>query len=400
MNKKMKIGMILDNEFHNDARVQNEAKSLSEAGHQVFILCLNDHKSDRITNINGIKIIRTGKDSKWRNRYFFFANLIPCFHKFWKSATINFIKEFNIEMVHAHDLYMAKSAYFACSVSNIPFVIDLHENFPAAVYGYKWAVKFPNRLFTRPQKWNSFEQKYLPKANKIIVLSQAFKNQLIEKHPQLQPENIYIYSNVPDIDQLEKHQLDANILPQGNYIFYFGGIAERRGIFTSIDALSILIKNGHKDLKLLLIGPVDKAENDRFQSAINNEELKNNIIFYPWKDISELPSYILASSICISPIVKNAQHESGVANKVFQYMLFEKPVIVSDCKPQVEIIEQSKAGLVFKSEDPNDLAEKIQYLFVNSALCSEMGRNGKDAVIKKYNRKEMGKNLVRMYEEF
>ena len=35
----MKIGMLLDNEFTGDLRVENEATSLVKAGHEVFILC-------------------------------------------------------------------------------------------------------------------------------------------------------------------------------------------------------------------------------------------------------------------------------------------------------------------------------------------------------------------------
>ena len=37
----MKIGMILDQEFPPDPRVQNEAISLIKAGHEVFLFCLH-----------------------------------------------------------------------------------------------------------------------------------------------------------------------------------------------------------------------------------------------------------------------------------------------------------------------------------------------------------------------
>ena len=37
----MRIGMILDNEFTGDLRVENEVISLQKAGNKVFVLCLN-----------------------------------------------------------------------------------------------------------------------------------------------------------------------------------------------------------------------------------------------------------------------------------------------------------------------------------------------------------------------
>jgi len=110
---------------------------------------------------------------------------------------------------------------------------------------------------------------------------------------------------------------------------------------------------------LLLIGPVDKIEKEMFFEAISSPEIKNSIIHYEWKDISLLPSFISVSDICLSPIVKNDQHESGVANKIFQYMLFERPLIVSNCKPQSIIVEEEQCGVVFNSEDSVDLSEKI-----------------------------------------
>jgi len=151
-------------------------------------------------------------------------------------------------------------------------------------------------------------------------------------------------------------------------------------------------------IKLLLIGPIDKHEQEFFQDYFGKEEIKNNIIYYPWKDIKYLPSYIKASDICLSPIVKNSQHESGVANKIFQYMLFEKPLIVSDCKPQEKIINDENCGVVFRSEDVDDLVEKTEYLIANRELCREMGKNGKKAVLEKYNLENFGKELAKIYE--
>ena len=145
---------------------------------------------------------------------------------------------------------------------------------------------------------------------------------------------------------------------------------------------------------MLLIGPVDKIEKEMFFEAISSPEIKNSIIHYEWKDISLLPSFISVSDICLSPIVKNDQHESGVANKIFQYMLFERPLIVSNCKPQAIIVEEEQCGVVFNSEDSVDLSEKIIELYKNKELRIAMGKNGKKAVIEKYNTNVVGQHII------
>ena len=47
--ESMKIGMILDAKFPPDPRVENEAVSLINAGHEVFIFCLkySDEKDQK-----------------------------------------------------------------------------------------------------------------------------------------------------------------------------------------------------------------------------------------------------------------------------------------------------------------------------------------------------------------
>ena len=96
--------------------------------------------------------------------------------------------------------------------------------------------------------------------------------------------------------------------------------------------------------------------------------------------------------------MKNEQHESGIANKVFQYMLFERPAVVSNCIPQQKIIEEENCGLVYESNNEKDLAKKIIQLYENPNLCKQMGKNGKKAVLEKYNWENTSKNLIELYK--
>ena len=41
MKTNLRIGMILDNEFSGDMRVENEVQALVNAGHEVFVFCIN-----------------------------------------------------------------------------------------------------------------------------------------------------------------------------------------------------------------------------------------------------------------------------------------------------------------------------------------------------------------------
>jgi len=395
----MRIGVIVDNELFGDPRVLNETKSFVRNGFEVFVLCFNFGKYHDFEEYEGINIHRIRINKTIKNLMVILINFLPFYHHFWKKQIIKFIKINKIDALHVHDLYMSKSAHLATKKQNIPFTIDLHENYPAAILEYRYATKFPNRLIVRPKQWEKLEKSYLSFPKKIVVLSDTFKKYLLKKYDFLNEEQFVIYPNVPDLKQFSKYNIDENILEKGNNIilFYFGGIGKRRGIITCIEAMRKLSKT-NRNIKLLLIGPIDKHEQQFFQKYFSHEEIKENIIYFAWKDIKHLPSYINISDICLSPIVKNAQHESGVANKIFQYMLYEKPLIVSNCKPQEEIINNENCGVSFRSEDSDDLVEKINYLIANKDLCIEMGKNGKKAVLEKYNLENFGKELARIYK--
>lgn len=392
------IGVVVDNELQGDARVINECKILTNNGYNIFVLCFNYGKYKEKESLFGFHISRIKINHKLRNILFALNNSFEIYNFFWKRQIKKFINEYDIDILHVHDLYMSKSAHYATKNTSINFTLDLHENYPAAVQGYKWMYQFPYTLLIRPEKWEKLEKKYLKYPKNIVVLSETFRDDLLIKYSFLKKDQFRTYPNVPDLIEFRNYKIDEKILDKKSdfILFYFGGISERRGVFTLIEALKKLQKT-LKNIKLLLIGPVDKIEKKRFYETITDPEIKKRIIYYAWKDISLLPSYILISDICLSPIVKNDQHESGVANKVFQYMLFERPLIVSDCKPQAKIIRDENCGLVFQSNNSNDLADKILTFYNSTNLIKQMGENGRKAIIEKYNTKVISENLISIY---
>ena len=379
---KKKIGIIVDNEFFNDVRVLNEVKILSDI-YDVFVLCFSFSPQKKTLkeplNIT-IKTISISK--KLKDILFGVQNTIPLYDYFWAYHIRKFIQKNSLICIHVHDLYMSYSAYLATKKSKIPYILDLHENYPSAVLSYQWSKNFFKKLLAKPHKWAKKEQSLLKYATKIIVLSENFKQDLLKKYNNLQSSNVTVFSNVPDLQEFKNYEINSNILEKEDkfILFYFGVISERRGILTCIEALKILNKQ-YPQIYLLLIGPVDKAESKIFQNALSYK----NIIHYKWKDISTFPSYASISDVCLSPLIKNEQHESGLANKIFQYALFKKPLIVSDCKPQKEFVEDNNCGLVFKSNDCNDLVNKITLLLNNPHQGNELGKNGVKAVENSYN---------------
>jgi len=401
MTEQLTIGMVVDNEFYGDPRVYNEAKILVQAGYCVKILCLNFGKYPEREIVDGIELVRVPIVKKTKKRLSALILSLPFYRWFWRKTISEFIISEKIDVLHAHDLYMARSAKEGIGNKSVPLVLDLHENYPAAIMIYNWAIRFPARLIVRPWRWKQFEGRYLQMADKIISVSPELKKDILIRFPAIKEQDMVVYPNVPDLDELLAYPVDQKIIDKkGRFlVFYFGAIAERRGIFTGFEALKLLLKK-YPSITFLMIGPIDNADKARFEQYMKDPVLSEHVIHYPWKDISLLPSYITISDVCMSPAVKNTQNESGIGNKIFQYMLFERPVITSDCRPTQEMVEREECGLVFANENAADLASKIEILFNDPALMKAMGAKGRQAALTKYHVGAFRKNLEGLYAQF
>jgi glycosyltransferase involved in cell wall biosynthesis len=391
----MNILMLLYHKFPPDIRVEKEARSLIKAGHNIYLIA-SDRK-EYIKRIKNITVIYLKK-----NR---FESLIfrLCFFRPFLSCKIKkIIKKYNINIIHVHDLPLVKTGYLAAKKFKLPVIADLHENYPAAVevyqYGNKGHKAFLNKLFTNSVRCKRYETKILNKVNKIILVVSETYNQF--KVKGLIPRNKFsIIMNTVDPNNFDNDMLDQEVIKkyEGHFIIsYIGGFGIHRGIDTAIKAMRFINNN---KIKLLLIGGSVKKIDIEMKNLAKKLGVIDQVEFISRVPFEEVQRYIETSDICLVPHNNFRHTQEAAPHKLFQYMYFKKPVLVSDCAPLKRIIEETKAGLVFKANDSSDMAEKIMELY-NSHNLKEYGDNGYSAVIKKYNWFEEEKKLIRLYDEF
>ena len=394
----MKIGIVVDNELNNDIRVLREIRLLKEQGFEIFVLCFGFVTTYK-DPVEQIHITRINIPKKVKDILFFMFNTIPLYEWFWAAKIKKFIIQNDVEYLHVHDLYMSRAAYKGIRKTNlkIPLILDLHENYPYTVRTYNWTKGFLRRLVSRPDEWEKKEKKYIEYADRIIVLSSEYKDLLLRRYPDL-PEHLFtVLPNVPDLSQLPLQKIipvESPFKQDFPVILYYGVIAERRGVFDSIEVFMNLVKENYK-INFLFIGPVDKKDKTHFLKLINQELLAGKIYYIPWIVSNELPSYLHITDICIAPFHKNPQHESGVANKIYEYMLGGKPLIVSDCMPQQNLVEKNNCGLVFRNM--TEFRDAVIKLINDRELRSALGKNGMDAILREHNMAKVKENLISLY---
>ncbi|MBN2105417.1 glycosyltransferase family 4 protein [bacterium] len=395
----MNIGMILDKQFPPDPRVENEAISLTEAGHDVFLLSFNFQNLPEYEIINGIHVIRISISKNMSNKLRTLIHVVPLYNLFIAKHIKKLSNKYGINILHIHDLHLARPGLMANKKLKLKLILDLHENYVEALKSYSFTKSLAGRLIFNEKRWWKFESEVLHRVDKIIVLSEYFKSCFLDKYQDLENDQFVVVPNGVILESFLSIPLDKKVLPADGsfYLIYFGDIAKRRGIDISIEAMKIIGKH-HPEIKLVLLGRIDKYEYHMFQKMINDSSVRERLIYKGWQPFERVPSYISASHVGLCPIVKNAQHESGIANKVYQYMALGKPVIVSNSIPQQQLVEATQAGMVFESGNAEDLAGKVIKLYQDNKRRQIMGRNAEKAIVTRYNWKETVKPLISMYD--
>jgi len=73
------------------------------------------------------------------------------------------------------------------------------------------------------------------------------------------------------------------------------------------------------------------------------------------------------------------------------------PVIASNFPLWKEIVEGNNCGLTVDPMDPKAIAWAVEYLLERPELMEEMGRNGRNAVLEKYNWEKESIKLLNLY---
>lgn len=387
--------MILDKVFPPDPRVENEAISLINAGHEVFLFCLSYDGAAKNEYINEIQVKRY-KSNKLEYKLSALAYTVPFYTNLMAKKIANFLDANAIEALHIHDIRIADAALKANIKLQLPVILDLHDNMPEIMKLYPHLQKFPGRYLISPRKWKIKEEELIHKATKVITVSKEFKNEVVNR-TQLEDSKIKVVPNTVRRSFYEDYKIEQSIIEKykDNFvILYLGDTGLRRGLQTAINALPILIEKIPK-VKLVIVGK--NSTDEILINEVKEKKLASYVDFEGWQNVSLFPTYILASSVCISPLHRNIQHDVAYANKLFQYMSFAKPILVSNATAQMNLVNKVKSGLVHEERNATDFTQKILELFENESLSLNLGANGKAFIENEFCWEKTSKALVELY---
>lgn len=381
--------MILDKTFPPDPRVENQAIELLKQGHEVLLFCLtygNEKSEERINNIQVIRYL----SNKIIYKLSALAYTIPLYSYLMKSKIVDFLDKNNIEVIHVHDMVVAEAVFWANKKSKLPVVLDLHENRPQIMKFYPHLKKFPANILISAKKWQQKEVIFINKVTKLIVVTQEAKKEVLSR-TSIKATNIVVVPNTVRASFYEGNQLKNSNITNFN-LLYIGDTGERRGLQTVLKSLPILQKT-IPTIKLVIVGKVNEA----LRNEVKRLKIKDFVAFEGWQNEATFQKYIRNSDVCLSPLHRNIHHDTTYANKLFQYMSFGKPLLVSNATAQQNLVNRINSGLVHEAKNTIDFTEKVIQLYTNDILRKKLGENGKQFVHTTFTWDKTSEGLINLY---
>ena len=387
--------MILDSDFPPDPRVENEAIALIKGGHEVFLFCLTYGDQPLEEEIEGIKI-RRYISSKLEYKLSALAYTVPLYSSLMKKKINDFISKNKVQALHIHDIRIAQAAIWANKRYKLPVVLDLHDNMPEVMKLYPHLQKFPGKYLISPKKWKQKEEQFITSVDHVLTVSQEFVDEVVQR-TNISNKKISLVPNTIRKSFYEDAIIEESIIERykSNFvILYLGDTHLRRGLQTAIEGVHIIRKN-IPNIKLVIVGK--NTTDPILKQQVKELQLESFVDFEGWQDVSLFPSYIKASNICISPLHRNMQHDVAYANKLFQYMSFGKPLLVSGAIAQKKLVTRISGGLIHKEKDAGDFSDKIMELYNSEERRKEFGENGERFVKNEFSWEHTSKELLTLY---
>ena len=389
----MKILIVLDHPFPPHARVENEMRSLTEAGHEVHLACLQSNQ-EPLTEKMPYCTVHRRPISKFIYKTSVGVLKFPFYFNYWRRFVKDLFATERFDTIHICDLPLAQVGYEAKCKYGAHFVLDLFENWPVLLQLSPHTQTFLGKLLSTHRQWVEYEKKMCALADKIIVVVDEAKTRI--EGLGIPAEKIVVVSNTLNLSQFDPMKRKG-FSKDPFRMLYVGGINYHRGIQYVIQAVSLLKKKGI-EVHFDLVGSGSYVET--IKGMIEELNVADNVTLHGFKLFTEICDLYESANVALIPHIKSGHTDNTIPHKIFQYMYAEIPMVVSNCDPLVRIVNETHSGVSYPFDQPEELAGIIADFYEHPEKLGNYIQHGRQAVIDKYNWEVDGRRLVGLYACF
>ena len=291
-------------------------------------------------------------------------------------------------------LLVGLSGWCVAGWKSVPFVFEVRDLWPESLtaVGMGDGNSLLHRCLARIAGF------LYQRSDRVVVVTAAFEDYLVE-HWRVPREKISVVENgvetqlfAPDPATDMKRQLGA----VGKLVVsYIGTIGMAHGLDTIIET-AIQLQRSNPEIVFFILGEgTEKAS----IIARARECGLENVRFVDQQPRKLIPAYICASDVCLVLLKKADLFKTVLPTKMLEFMSCARPVILGVDGQARAILEEARGGLVIEPENSDALVSAIRLLAANPEMAAQLGRNGREYVVRNFSRRETAEKYIRVLEE-
>jgi glycosyltransferase involved in cell wall biosynthesis len=269
----------------------------------------------------------------------------------------------------------------------VPFVFEVRDLWPEALVNVG-ALTNPVVIW-----WlRRMAQRIYGQARHIVALSPGMRDGIVRTG--VPAGKVTVIPNASDLD-LFRPDLDGSAwrerLGLGHRFaaIYFGAMGLANGLEYVIEAARVLAQRGNDRIVLVLCG--SGGTRDQLESLARGYGL-TNVVFHPSADKEQVARLVAGCDVCLT-IYRAAKEHSWSPNKMFDALAAGKPVLINVPGWLGETIEKNHCGRYVDPGRPESLAEALEELSRDAALCRRMGENARALAERQFDRRILAAQL-------
>ncbi|WP_264553474.1 glycosyltransferase family 4 protein [Flavobacterium sp. N2038] len=339
--------------------VKTLATALVKKDYKISVIGIN-YTNNRETDVfEGVNIYRLKKSTIKGFSWYFNAKEIN-----------NKIREIHqkdpIKIIESSELGLA----FIPKINGIKYIIRLHG-------GHHFFAESENRKIN---KWKGFQEKRSFKKSDAFIAVSKFVKGHTEKHLSYNNKPVVYISNPIDTDFFYPIEMECE-----DKIVFAGTVCKKKGVRQLIQSFPFVKKEFPKATLEIYGRDWFFLDGSSYIQMLKDKELyqlgelANDIHFHGAISYNDIPRAYSEASVCVFP--SHMETQGLVAPEA---MSMKKAVVFTKLGPGPETIKDYETGLLCDPYNPEDIAEKIIWMFSNKEKTKEMGERAREFVLQKY----------------
>ena len=223
-------------------------------------------------------------------------------------------------------------------------------------------------------------------SDRFVAINETIVEELVAAG--VEPERIVSVGNGVETDRIQP-RADYS-LGQPARLLYVGRLHPQKGLDVLLQAIRLLGDEPARPIQCRLIG--DGPARGELTALAGQLGLDDLVTFCGQSD--QVLEELAAADVFVLP-----SRAEGLSNALLEAMAAGLPAVVSDIPGNVDVIEHERNGLLFRAEDPRDLAERLNSLLDQEDLRRRLGQAARQTVEERYSLDIVSQRYLNLYEQ-